>query len=183
MPVSELVVTPGASNANAYVTLEVANQYHFDRPPTGFWNIGEDDGAQSVLKTQAILYATKLMDSQVEWAGSRTSTSQALQWPRSGVYDRSGYLMPSNTIPVLLQHATAEFARELIARSFGVANSELEKMATTAKRLDMVSITTDAASVTFRDPPLGLDIPASVFQLFPPDWVGGVRGVRHLIRA
>lgn len=128
-----LITTPGATNANAYVTVVAADT----------WNAtvlhGEKWASTSqAKKEQAILLATRLFEYLIDWKGIPTSSGQALKWPRRGVITQisatgGGTLLNTQTvniyggiispigielatdqIPQFLQDATAEFARVLL---------------------------------------------------------------------
>ena len=71
--------------------------------------------------------ATRLIDSEFQFNGSRTSASQALQWPRAecrdpdmGLVTLSALLpilsncVPYDTVPKAVVQATCEMARELL---------------------------------------------------------------------
>ena len=60
--------------------------------------------------------ATRLLDEQINWYGWKTSSTQALAWPRTGIFDKEGSSIASTTIPAFLRNATAEFARLLISK-------------------------------------------------------------------
>ncbi len=174
MATSELVTTPGAANANAYVSLGVAEQYHSDRPAAGTtWAEASDEE-----KTAAILWATKLLDSLIDWNGYVVDDVQALLWPRVGMTYPSGYFVPQDVIPIQLQHATAEYARQLLV-SDRVADSGIETQGIT-------SIKAGPVSLTFKDSVAAKVVPDAVFHLIPRDW-GTVRGrvssTRELLRA
>jgi hypothetical protein len=159
MPVSALVVTAGSPSANAYVDLTVANQFHLDRPAAGTtWS-----GASDAEKQAAILWATKLLDSLIEWTGNVVDDLQALLWPRVGMWYRSGYPVPSTIIPAELQHATAEFARQLLAADRS-ADSDVEAQGIT-------SIKAGPVALTFKDSvPAPKVVPDAVWSLLPRDW-------------
>src|SRR6187549_1975575 len=108
---STLIATAGAANANAYVTLAVANQYHEDRSPIiEAWEDADDDE-----KTAAILWATKLLDRYYTWNGYVVNEIQRLLWPRVGLYMVNEITpVPQDAIPDELQWATAELASQMI---------------------------------------------------------------------
>jgi hypothetical protein len=174
MPVSTLVATAGAANANAYCTLLVAEQYHLDRPAAGTtWGTASTD-----QKDAALLWATKLMDSLWDWSGYVVTETQALLWPRTGMYYRSGYTVPTTIIPTELQHATAEFARQLLAED-RAADSDIETKGLTSLKAGPVAL-------TFKDSVVAKVVPDAVWSLIPEEW-GTVRGRRsarlELLRA
>lgn len=163
MTVSVLVIPP-ATNANAYVTLTVADQYHADRPPVGdTWiNAGDDE------KVAAILWATRLFDSLYDWTGFVTSFDQPLQWPRQSMMQRNGLaLVPSTSIPIELQYATAEYARQLLVSDrSGDSDIETQKIR---------SLTAGPVSFDFEAGVVAKPIPDAVYYLLPPNW-GSPRG-------
>ena len=111
MAVSTLVATAGASNANTYCTRTASTQYDDDHPQSGTtWSSASND-----LKDQSLLMATRLMDEHIEWTGAPSDVIQVLNWPRSGMWDRNGNAMDSDSIPNGVRDATAEFARQIIA--------------------------------------------------------------------
>lgn len=114
-----LVVETGAGlhNANSYVSLDAANEYNANHPHADTWQtVGTED------KKRAILLATRLLDSEVEWHGTpvkNTDTSvvagdrQRLRWPRSGAHDLDGNAVNQKEIPEWLKEATSELARHV----------------------------------------------------------------------
>ena len=106
----DLVATPGAANANSYITRSEADTYHESRLHIATWSAATD-----LVKDAALMMATTLLDTRVKWRGAPTTTTQALQWPRTGLVNRVGAAIPDNVIPQELKWATAELARLLIA--------------------------------------------------------------------
>ena len=104
-----IIATVGATNSNSYCTLTEADTYHEERLHVDDW-----DNAGSNEKNSALVWATRILDEQVDWDGYKRSDAQALRWPRSYVYDTDGYPIDSSTIPQWLKNATAELARNLI---------------------------------------------------------------------
>src|SRR5690606_40361313 len=95
MAVPDLIATPGAPNANSYVTLEEADAYvaALAGPSARAWEQLNEDA-----KKRALLTATRRLD-QEEYAGRKASSTQALKWPRVGVRDEDGRTYPSDVIP------------------------------------------------------------------------------------
>jgi hypothetical protein len=175
VPVSAIDVTPGSAAANAYVTIAVADQYHLDRPAVGTtWATATTD-----QKTTGILWATKLLDALWEWNGYPTDAIQALLWPRTGVWKRNKWEeVPRNIIPIELQQATAEYARQLLV-SDRAGDSDIETVG-------LKSLTAGPVSLAFKDSVFAKPVPDAVINLIPCEW-GYVRGrntgVRNLLRA
>lgn len=106
-----LIVTPGGATSNGYVSVADADTYHAYHPYASVWNDAEADS-----KIQAIVWATRILDEQIEWQGYRVTQAQLLRWPRSTVQDRDGYPVDFATIPKFLKDATAELARHLLSK-------------------------------------------------------------------
>lgn len=98
-----LDATVGGVDANSYVTLDFANAYFADRTHAEAWDSVVDK--ESVLVT-----ATSVIDWYVSWKGTRVSGTQALDWPRSGVYDKVGVLYEETVIPADVKIAVVEYA-------------------------------------------------------------------------
>jgi hypothetical protein len=175
MPVSTIVTTAGSASANSYCSRSVADQYHLDRVPVGTtWLNAQDND-----KDAALIWATRLLDSLYEWSGYVVNETQALLWPRSGLLYRSGYTVPTTVIPIELQRATAEFARQLLVTD-RTADNDLATQGIRSLTAGPISITFDgsatAATVTA--------VPDLVRGLLPAEWglVHGRSGTRDLVR-
>ena len=105
-----LDVTIGGVDSTSYCTLTEAETYHRQHLHTENW-----DGASNDDKMAALLWSRRLLDEQMIWAGSITTTTQALSWPRSGVYTPDNISILSTEIPNFLKNAQAEYAAWLIA--------------------------------------------------------------------
>lgn len=106
-----IIATPSAVNANSYATSLDAQAYHDEHGYATAWTDGDDDA-----KVIALIWATRLLDEQVEWHGTKSSSTQALRWPRYDAVDRDGYDIGGDVIPKFLKHATAELARHLLLK-------------------------------------------------------------------
>ena len=164
MTVSDLVATPGASDANTYCTLEDATQYHDNHPQGGMaWTASAVE-----QKRRALLQATRLLDAHVVWTGYAASTGQALSWPRDGMYDRNDYGVDARVIPPALRDATAEFARHLLhatddrTADSSVVSSGIRELVAGPVEL---TFTGDRPDV----------IPDAVWFLLVPSWMARVR--------
>lgn len=104
-----LVSTPGAVDANTYCSLAEAEAYFLTRLHNTEW-----EDASSTDKNAALVWATSILDEEMNWYGWAMSEEQALRWPRSGLVTPDGYNVTSTTIPMFLRKATAEFALYLI---------------------------------------------------------------------
>ena len=106
-----LEATPGSATANTYITLAEADVYLEDtRLHTTTWTALSDAD-----KNAALAWATQTLDVSMDWYGYVRTTTQALRFPRSGIYDLDGNTVDYDTIPTILANATAELAAELAA--------------------------------------------------------------------
>ena len=101
----------GKTDANAFETVEEAQTYWDAR--------GRDYSCYSDPQIQqAIVRATQYLSESFQWKGYRTKVrdydepekEQALSWPRIGVTDGEGILVPDDIIPRALKWATSEIA-------------------------------------------------------------------------
>jgi hypothetical protein len=113
MPTVVVETGAGLTNANSYCTVAEADVYHTTHLYPRAW-----DEATSDQKERAVIWATRLLDEQCKWRGERSSTAQALRWPRVNVLTQDGdNWESSSTIPTWLRDATAECARALIEKN------------------------------------------------------------------
>ncbi len=166
MAVSTLVATAGSATANTYVTLAVADQYHEDRPPAGTTWSG---AASDAVKNAALLWATTLLDSLFEWTGwPAVPGTQALLWPRTGMWYRNGQAVLSTIIPVELQEATAEYARQLLAED-RAADGDIETKGIT-------KIVAGPIELGFKNTVSAKVVPDAAVHLLVTEWYSAIRG-------
>jgi len=98
-------------DANSYCTVAEGDTYNQSVLYADAWlNASTND------KTIALVQATRLLDEMVNWMGWPITTTQALRWPRVWVWKRDRlFYEASDSLPVWLVQATAEFARNLLA--------------------------------------------------------------------
>ena len=100
-----LDTTTGAATAEAYTSVADATSYHVNRGNAAWASLTTAQMEQSLRK------ATDYMGSTYggSWAGVRTNSIQALDWPRYNVV-AFGYVVASDSIPTRVQWACAELA-------------------------------------------------------------------------
>jgi hypothetical protein len=104
-----LDATVGGASSNAYVTVARGNQLMELLPHATEWFTDE-----TIYPEQLLTHATTLIDRVMMFNGSRTSTSQRLEWPRTGIANvRTGVTIASNIIPEFVELATVEWAYDL----------------------------------------------------------------------
>jgi|SRR5262245_23981982 len=151
-----LIATPGAANANSYITVAEADAYFETHLYGEEWIASDDED-----KEKALYMATRLLD-QYDWKGLKANNStQALRWPRSLVLDREGWFyLDSATIPVFLKQATAELARYM---TFGDRDKAVDDQVSGIR-----SVTADVVSVEFDRIDKIKQIPPSVLAIIAP---------------
>lgn len=98
-----LIVTPGASNADAFISLAAFKAYC---DAVGYDYSAYDDTDEI---EPAIRRGTTHLSNSFSWKGSRTNgRGQALAWPRSGATDGEGEDIPSDEIPAEIERACCE---------------------------------------------------------------------------
>jgi hypothetical protein len=166
-----LIATAGAANANSYCDVTTADAYHDSRLNSDDWNSADAD-----TKARALITATRLLDEHIEWDGYLSTSTQALQWPRTYMdTDRrlllyppgqqpfdwwNAYYVDPTTIPARLAQATAEFARQLMVRD-RTADDDLSQK-------QITSITAGAVKLDFKGYATPQVIPDSVYYFVRP---------------
>lgn len=100
----------GAANSESYCSVAYATTYHANRG-NSTWAL-----LTTAQMEEALRRATDYIEQtyRLRWLGLRTSSTQALSWPRSGVYVE-GYALVSDAIPIALVNACAEMALKAAA--------------------------------------------------------------------
>jgi hypothetical protein len=100
----------GLSNANAYADVTDGDAYHEGHLYASAWT-----GATADQKAVALVMASRLLDAEYQFGGTRAVASQALQWPRRQcrIPDASEPL-EATVVPKAVVAATCELARELL---------------------------------------------------------------------
>lgn len=110
--------TPKSATANSYLTLAEANTYmETVRPENEQTWLKQSEPTRERL----LMLATRAIDDHFLFIGAKTSSStQTLQWPRSGVpvdgkWSRRYYdNFDQETVPAVVKNATAELARHMV---------------------------------------------------------------------
>ncbi len=157
-----LIATAGAANANSYCTLVEADSYHETHLYASTWTDASDDD-----KVIALIWATRVLDQVCDWGGEKASSSQALRWPRGGVYDQDNIAISVSIIPTWLKNATAEYARLLLSKD------RLQEMDDALNGLKRASV--GSLSVEFDSSSQITVLPISVQNMIS-HYVGGVAG-------
>jgi len=112
----------GLADANAYADVDDGNAYHAGHLYATAWTAAADE-----QKAVALVMATRLIDAEFQFNGTRASAAQALQWPRTLCRDPDAIPMPlavllpissdyvpCDRVPKAVADATCEVARALL---------------------------------------------------------------------
>jgi len=112
----------GLVDANSYADVADGNAYHDGHLYASAWTAASD-----AQKAVALVMASRLIDAEFQFNGTRTNAVQGLQWPRAkcpepdNVHVPLSVLLPIpydyvqyDTVPKAVFQATCEMARELL---------------------------------------------------------------------
>lgn len=100
----------GLPTATSYVSVSEADDIVATNLHDSVWSSLTVEQKQNTL-----IWASRLLDERVDWEGNKAVQAGSLRWPRTGVQDRDGFMVPSNTVPVPVATAATELARHLAA--------------------------------------------------------------------
>lgn len=92
---------------NSYVSISESIVFFLDTLRNARWTSVDVN-----TKSAALIDATRYLE-RLDWIGTRTVSTQALSWPRSGVSDREGLALDSSVVPSFIKEATYEIALRL----------------------------------------------------------------------
>ena len=106
---SQIDPTVGGATSNSYTDVATADTYFDNRINASAWNnvVDSDD------KARALIMATDRLD-QERYIGQRASSTQRLQFPRTGTAHEDGSAIPSDSIPREVVNSTLELALEIL---------------------------------------------------------------------
>jgi hypothetical protein len=172
--------TVGGVASNSYETLAEAQAYYESRLPLSGW---EDADSQDVL----LVMATRLLENfanslkvlvpaqngiaayyliERRWTGMPATATQKLSWPRIGMYDVNGNLIPETVIPQELKDAESEFAGQL-----GLTDRTLDNDVIVQ---GLTSVKAGSVALTFKNQFQPQVVPDAVLNLLLPGWLTDV---------
>lgn len=98
-----LNATVGSADANSYVTVQEASAYFANRTHSSEW--GEFDNQPAALAT-----ASQMLDWYMKWKGTKSTTTQSMQWPRVDALRPDGTEIANDVLPPELKVAVYELA-------------------------------------------------------------------------
>lgn len=96
--------------ANAYASVAEADTYFNVRLNSSSWTSLTD----ADTKARAIITATMQLEVE-EYVGTKTTTTQALKWPRMDAFDADGNEYDNDVVPEVVKDAMFELALNLVA--------------------------------------------------------------------
>jgi len=124
----------GKADANSYVTVaEVdARAAELSTPEAQAW-VAETD---NTAKENAIVLGTEWLGDNLyaRWSGCRTTTTQALDYPRAGVVTPDGRVIESDQIPNELLRGNCDISIESLSDPSLTPNASAEETGVTAMR-------------------------------------------------
>jgi hypothetical protein len=165
-----VIATPGAANANSYVTVEEATAYVGLLPSADGGNTrpGEIfEEADTADKERAVILASLLLDANIPWLGAAATTIQSMAWPRVGLVSHTGAVIPADQIPTRLKYATAEFARQLLM-SDRLSDNDVARQGITSIKAGQVTLQFNKDFKWNAETPIV--IPDAVRSLLVPTW-------------
>lgn len=152
---SAIDVTVKGVNSNSYVTEAAANTYFEDRLHGSSWTSANSDD-----KRRALIWAARILDTRITWKGTKTTLTQAMDWPRAYVPDPDATGIPpassmtldewyldADTIPKPIQWAQTEQALLLLASDLtldtettGFSSLSVGSISVTIDRIDKPAV-------------------------------------------
>lgn len=171
--------TIGGVNSNTYVTIAEADAYWTSRAPfASAWAVSNE------IKEALLITATRMFESMFSpsrilvrpkdcepyylirrtWTGAPASTTQALLWPRTGMFTRTGVEILSTVLPVELKNAVSELAGYL-SQSDRLVDNQIAA-------LGLTDLTVGPISLSFKDDiEILRTLPTMVEYLLIPGWM------------
>lgn len=102
----------GKLDANSYAAVADGDAYHDGHLYASAWT-----AATTANKEKALVFATRLIDTEFRFKGMKANSTQTLQWPREECRDPDGADdLASDAVPSAVVQATCELARELLVK-------------------------------------------------------------------
>jgi hypothetical protein len=116
----------GLDTATSYVSVAEADAYFLNHP----YYSDNWDAISPKAKENFLSFASTQLDSLINWRGVIMYPTQSLAWPRFGVVDDEGRLIPADSVPQRVKNAVFELALQMSrGDQFAISTgAELEKL-------------------------------------------------------
>jgi len=118
----EIIATVNASDANSYNTIGEMTAYYEASPYRAWWEALDADAQKELA-----VYSTINLDNSFDFVGRKSSSTQSLAWGRSDVYDKDGYEIASDEIPVNIKYAQNEMAYFISVNEGSTQDNSIKK--------------------------------------------------------
>lgn len=135
--------TPAGASANSYGTLAEASAYFGTRLGTAAWDNADSDD----VRKKALITGAREIDQEL-YRGTKSTSAQALQWPRQGTYTAS-QVIPSDVVPAFVKYAQFEQALFRLQQS-GSDGATKDPLAPTGTE-ELKSLRAGSVDLQFRD--------------------------------
>lgn len=180
-----IVTTPGAANADSYADIAFVDAYAVGHPLASGWL-----NASDAVKEGKLIRTTRLLDAAPEaWTGSAVTATQALGWPRNGMFNRNGFAIGTTIVPTELKNAHAEFAIQMTDADTRTADNDILNQGINKVKAGPVEVgfstinlensVLTAGQVRSRDA-LAAVLPDAVRYLLVPSWLIDIRDETEL---
>ena len=174
-----IIATAGASNANSYLTVAEAQAYFDARTPVAGWeNADPNQEALLIMATRTIdmMFAgarVAMGDGNYRigpmWTGVPTLSTQALAWPRTGMFNRNGFPIDPMAIPQDLKNAVAELAGSL-GTADRLVDNDIAIQGITSVKAGSVALSFDQSKLVTTK-----ILPDAVMMFLVPSWLTSER--------
>ncbi len=117
---------------NTYISADDAETYFSETLRLEDWYNVTD-------RINALVYACRLLESRVIWFGTKTSSDQALQWPRRSLLDPYGNAVDNDTTPSSVQYVQCELALYLASNDPMLTSNGIDAIDVDGLKINMQS--------------------------------------------
>ncbi len=138
-----LIVEDGTGLEDAESYYSVADTDSYFTSKRGDASVYEAEGdwlhadTTTAIKEACLRWGTRLIDRKWAYNGEKSTTTQKLRCPRTGMEDIDGDELPGDELPEDLEHATAEMARALLVDPERVEDQEVGLSALTVAVIEL----------------------------------------------
>lgn len=169
--------TVGGANSNSYETMLEANAYFDSRLPLNPPWVTSGGEVALIMATRVLDALARPLKTLIpgqggapayyrvrpQWTGSPATSTQRLAWPRIGMLDSNGNVIPSDVIPQQLKDAESELAGQLLKTDRTLDND--------VSIQGITSVRAGSVSLTFKENIMAQVLPDAVYNLMPPSWL------------
>lgn len=138
-----VIATVGGSTSNSFLTVADA-----DAIANNMLNVADWTGASTDDKGRALIMATTDL-TNLDWVGTRATTTQALAWPRTDAVI-NGRTIADNEIPREVKQGTFDLALALLQEAEGAATGGDGELVPGVPNADLKRLKLDVMEIEWR---------------------------------